>query len=110
MRLYIAILDEFPDHMACTLVAHTMLSAHLAFQHDPVYIDWITNSYKKCTVRVNQKEFDKIAALDHRVYLGYEMHTLEGRMACAIVMPHADELRPNVLKFAKMWKPKHEPT
>lgn len=108
MRLYIAVLDEFPDFMTPTLVAHTMLGAHLEFQDEPQYKDWLSMSFRKCTVRVTQREFDKIASLDHRVYLGHENKTLEGRKSCAIVMPHADELRPNVLKFAKLWKPKNE--
>jgi hypothetical protein len=78
MKLYIAVLDEFPDYMTPTLVAHSMLGAHLYFTkcHTdldrivddgpykyPQYIDWIENSFKKCVVRVNQKEFDKISAL-----------------------------------------------
>ena len=119
-RLYIAVLDEFPDYMTPTLVAHAVLSAHLQFvkTHDklddiydkgpyryPEYIDWLENSFRKVVVRVNQKEFDKIAALPD-VYLGHENNTLEGRKSCAVVCPR-DET-PNVLKFAKMWKPKKE--
>ena len=120
MRLYIAVLDEFPDYMTPTLVAHAMLGAHLHFTKchtdlarivddgpyaHPEYIDWLQNSFKKCVVRVNQREFDKIAALPD-VYLGHENNTLEGRKACAVVCPRTET--PNVLKFAKLWKPKHE--
>jgi type III restriction enzyme len=64
---------------------------------------WFEESFKKCVVRVNQKEFDKIAALPS-VYLGHENTTLEGRKSCAVVCPR--EEIPNVLKFAKLWKPK----
>lgn len=119
MKLYIAVLDEFPDYMTPTLVAHAMLSAHLHFiavnhidelvdkglYKYPLYIDWIKDSFKKCVVRVDQREFDKIAALPD-VYLGHENNTLEGRKACAVVCPRTET--PNVLKFAKLWKPKHE--
>lgn len=104
MRLYIAVLDEFPDYMTPTLVAHSMLSAHLKFQDDPEYREWLDKSFKKCVVRVNQREFDRIAQLD-KVHLGHENHTLDARKSCAIVCPTAGEL-PNVLKFAKLWKPK----
>ena len=117
MKLYIAVLDEFPDYMTPTLVAHAVLGAHLKFserhyderswRHNepyyPIYMNWLEDSFKKCVVRVNQKEFDKIAALPD-VYLGHENNTLEGRKSCAVVCPR-DEL-PNVLKFAKLWKPK----
>ncbi len=112
MKLYIAVLDEFPDYMTPTLVAHAMLGAHLMFYNSPYedgkqYNDWLDNSFKKCVVRVNQREFDKIAALDY-VYLGHENSTLEGRKSCAVVCPR--EETPNVLRFAKLWKPKHEIT
>jgi hypothetical protein len=105
--MYIAILDEFPDYMACTLVAHSVLGAHLEFQDDPAYKAWLSMSFRKCVVRVNQKEFDKIAALEN-VYLGHENRTLEGRKACAVVLPRDDEDNPKVLTFAKLWKPKYD--
>ena len=116
-KMYIAVLDEFPDYMTPTLVAHAVLGAHLQFirgQTDinklvdegsykhPQYIDWLKNSFKKVTVKVNQKEFDKIAALPN-VYLGHENNTLDGRKSCVVVCPR--EETPNVLKFAKLWKP-----
>jgi len=114
MKMYIAILDEFPDHMTPTLVAHSVLSAHDKFSaadgyyyYYPEYMDWFENSFKKVTIRVNQKEFDKIAALPN-VHLGHENTTLEGRKACAVVCPMLNENLPNVLKYAKLWKPKHE--
>jgi len=102
-KLYIAILDEFPDYMTPTLVAHSVLAAHLNFQDNVYYDNWLQNNFRKCTVRVNQKEFDKIAALPD-VYLGHENTTLEGRKACAVVCPRLET--PNVLKFAKLWSPK----
>lgn len=106
--MYIAVLDEFPDFMVPTLVAHSVIAAHLKFQSDIVYQDWLMNSFRKVVLRVNQKEFDKIAALDY-VYLGHENKTLDGKKSCAVVCP-LDGETPNVLKYAKMWKPKHEPT
>ena len=108
LKMYIAVLDEFPDFMVPTLVAHSVLAAHLKFQDDIVYQDWLMNSFRKVVLRVNQKEFDKIAALQH-VHLGHENKTLDGKKSCAVVCP-LDGETPNVLKYAKMWKPKHEPT
>ena len=107
-KMYIAVLDEFPDFMVPTLVAHSVLAAHLQFQNDAVYQDWLQNSFRKVVLRVNQKEFDKIAALDH-VYLGHENKTLDAKKSCAVVLPLDGDI-PNVLKFAKMWKPKHHET
>ncbi len=105
MRLYIAVLDDFPDFMTPTLVAHAMIGAHLVFENDPSYQQWIKESFKKCVVRVNQKEFDKISALP-QVYLGHENNTLGAKKACAVVCPMPNEKLPRVLQFAKLWQPK----
>lgn len=103
MKLYIAILDDAPDFMVPTIVAHAVLGAHLQFQDDDNYKQWMIESFRKCTLRVNQKEFNKIAALD-KIYLGHENTTLNGQKCCAVVCPRNDI--PNVLKFAKLWAPK----
>jgi hypothetical protein len=105
MKLYIAVLDGVPDFMVPTLVAHTMLGAHLMMNEDPSYQEWLKTSFKKCVIRVNQKEFDKISSLSG-TYLGHENKTLEGRKSCAIPIPCYNEFLPNVLKFAKLWSPK----
>jgi hypothetical protein len=112
MKMYIAVLDEFPDYMTPTLVAHAVLGAHEEFCVNMYYHAWHKTSFKKCVVRVNQKEWDKIISLDN-VYLAHENNTLEGRKACAVVCPreYSEEYPiPNVLKFAKLWKPKDTET
>jgi hypothetical protein len=104
MKMYIAVLDEVPDYITPTLVAHSVLGAHLAFAENENYQDWLDHSFKKCVLRVNAKEFAKISALPG-VYLGHENKTLGGIKSCAIPVPCANEDLPNVLKFAKLWKP-----
>ena len=111
--MYIAVLDEFPDYITPTLVAHAVLGYHkymdeLARYFDThsyadVYRNWLNNSFKKCVVRVNQKEFDKIPVLPN-VGLFHENTTLDGKKACAVLV--VDDDVPNVLKYAKLWKPK----
>jgi len=107
MKLYICVLNEFPDYMTPTLVAHSMLAAHLKFVDNELYNKWLTESFKKVTVTVNQKEFDKIAALP-LCYLGHENNTLGGKKSCAIPLPVDNSDLPNVLKFAKLWQPKYD--
>jgi hypothetical protein len=111
IKLYIAVLDEFPDYMTPTLVAHSVLGAHLNFSERyvspdyPVYMDWLKHSFRKVVVRVNQKEFDKIATLPN-CYLGHENNTLDGRKSCAIPVPYLNkDETPNVLQCAKLWSP-----
>lgn len=110
MKLYIAVLDEFPDYMTPTLVAHSVLGYHLVTVKAPTsvvctnYQWYLRESFKKVTVRVNQKEFDKIVRLPS-VYVGHENNTLEGRDSCAVWLWDGLEELPNVLKFAKLWAP-----
>jgi hypothetical protein len=119
MRLYIAVLEDVPDFIVPTLVAHTMLGAHLQFSRTYIahedskdeiydlmcnYVDWLEHSFKKCVIRVNKKEFEKIAALPH-TYLGHENTTLGGIKSCAIPVPIKNDQLPNVLKFSKLWAP-----
>lgn len=103
-KLYIAVLDEFPDYMVPTLVAHSILNAHVKFLDNDDYQLWFKYSFKKCVLRVNAKEFNKISMLPN-VHLGHENNTLEGRKSCAIVCPMMNADLPNVLKFAKLWSP-----
>ena len=104
MRLYIAVLDEVPDYIVPTLVAHTMLGAHLRFSEYDQYNNWLVNSFKKCVVRVNKKEFGHISSIPG-TYLGHENTTLNGITTCAIPLPVPSTEIPKVLKFAKLWKP-----
>lgn len=113
MKMYVAVLDEFPDHMTPTLVAHAVLGYHLETEkrvrlhtitgeYLALYRNWLTMSFKKCVVRVNQKEFTKISELPD-VGLYHENETLQGKKSCAILV--VDKDIPKVLKFAKLWQP-----
>ena len=73
-KMYIAVLDEAPDYMVPTLVAHSAINAHMNFAGYEVYQDWLENSYRKVVLRVNRKEFDKIA--DTLVSVSYTHLTL----------------------------------
>ena len=106
-KLYICVLDSFPDYMTPTLVAHAVLRHHLSmefkFPADRArYDNWLKHSFKKCVVRVNRKEFDKIMMLEGCVE-SCENNTLDGEVSCLTVIANTNEH--NVLKFAKLWKP-----
>lgn len=107
MKMYIAVLDSFDDFMTPTLVAHATLGYHLdqTKHFNSLYQHWLTTSFRKVVLRVSQKEFDKISQLPN-VGLFHENNTLQGKKSCAILV--VDEDVPNVLKFAKLWKPKEQ--
>ncbi len=101
MKMYIAVLDTVPSYIVPTLVAHSVLAAHFKFENDPLYVQWL-DSFKKCVVKVNQKEFDKIRSC-LECHEGFENKTLNGEISCLVVKPVVEY--PNVIKFAKLWKP-----
>ena len=111
-KMYIAVFDGAPDYMVPTLVAHTILNAHEMFtspgrsaEQLAVYADWKQNSFRKVVVRVNDREFDKIhSTLD--CWAGGESTICNGAQTCLVVIPVENDNVPNVLKFAKLWKPK----
>lgn len=100
-KLYIAVLDtalkEDINHTILS-IAHVTLMAHKAFEGIPEYDDWLANSFRKCLVLVNQKEFNKIKQLDN-VVVATEM-AMPGWELTAAICPRADW--PNVIKYAKL--------
>lgn len=110
-KMYIAVLDEAPDYMVPTLVAHSILNAHGFFSESAprtpdgdTYYAWFSESFRKVVVRVNRKEYDKIkSTLTH--WEGHENTICNGEGSCLIVLPVMSDATPNVLKYAKMWKP-----
>lgn len=112
-KLYICVREDFPDHMTPTLVAHAVLRHHLhwheyVMHEDRQYENWLKGSFKKCVVRVNLKEFEKIRKLrdTHQMHIteSWENKTLNGEVSCVTVVAEDGNI-PDVLKFAKLWKP-----
>lgn len=113
-KMYIAIRDEVPDYMVPTLVAHSVINAHLYFTDDwrdrndyYQYLYWLEESYKKVTIRVNDKEYRKIKD-SLLCWEGHENTVYNAEGSCLVILPVNTDSIPNVLKFAKLWKPKYE--
>lgn len=108
LKLYIAVLEDVPDHMVPVLVAHSILGAHFKFTGlmlaDDRYHMWLSGSFRKVVVRVTPKEFMTIIE-DHLCYLGHENTVNDGSDSCVIPLPVWRNDVPPVLKFAKLWKP-----
>lgn len=113
-KMYIAVRDDAPDYMVPTLVAHSILNAHVMFDHvhhghelDKVviYRKWFQESFRKVVIRVGRKEYDKIKA-EHTHHEGHENTICGGEGCCLVVLPVESDAVPNVLRYAEMWKPK----
>lgn len=111
-KMYIAVLDEAPDYMVPTLVAHSVINAHTKWssyttplEESEVYGEWFHSSFRKVVLRVNRKQFDKIKdTLTH--WEGHENTICDGKGSCLVVLPVESDAVPNVLKFASLWAPK----
>lgn len=110
-KMYIAVLDEAPDYMVPTLVAHSVINAHMHFyekwqdfNHYTTYEEWLCDSFRKVTLRVNRKEFEKIIET-LPCWKGHENSICNAEPSCLVVLPVDSDSVPNVLKFAKLWKP-----
>ena len=109
-KLYICVREDVPDFITPTLVAHAVLRHHLQWYEygDVQYKNWLEDSFKKCVVRVNLKEFEKIRKLHetHQMHIteSWENKTLNGEVTCVTVVAEDGKI-PNVLKFAKLWNP-----
>ncbi|AGR89184.1 hypothetical protein phiMK_61 [Pseudomonas phage phiMK] len=123
-RVYIAVRDDAPEYMVPTLVAHSILGAdrnaqqrYRAPRFPPLdeqveaedmftrkWIAWLEESFRKVVVRVSDKEYNKIKRIPF-VYEGYEKTICNGEGSCLVVPPLSKEETPNVLKFAKLWRP-----
>jgi peptidyl-tRNA hydrolase len=107
-KMYICVRDDVPDFMVPTLVGHAVLRHHLwnsRLGDIPLYENWLMNSFKKCVVRMNSKEFGKAMSLENCSH-AWENSTLNGETSCVTVVVDKDV--PNVLKFAKLWSPKND--
>lgn len=104
-KMYIAVLDEAPDYMVPTLVAHSVINGHIYLSDWYEYDDWLANSFRKVVVRVNRKEYSKIKEATN-CWEGHENTICNAEGSCLVVMPMKVDDVPNVLKFAKLWAPK----
>ena len=101
-KLYIAVLDSVPSNMVPVLVAHAVLTSHIKFCNEEFYKEWLHTSFRKCVVKVNKKEFEKIKKLEYVSETG-ENKTLNGDVSCLVIPPYY-ETAPNVLAFSKLWR------
>jgi len=110
-KMYIAVLDEAPDYMVPTLVAHSVMNAHDFFKSPgrsdaqrAWYSDWNINSFRKVVVKVPGTVFDKIhATLD--CWAGHENTICNGATTCLVVNPVESDDVPKPLQYAQLWKP-----
>lgn len=109
LKLYIAVLDNVPDHMVPVLVAHSILGAHFKFSNmilpEDCYQKWKNDSFRKVVIRVSHDEFVSIIK-DNVCFVGHENTVNGGAGSCVIPLPVWHSNVPPVLKFAKLWKPK----
>lgn len=103
--MYILVLDSIPNNFVPVICAHSSLSAHLKWNNNnKKYNEWLKDSYKKCVVSVNQKEFDKAKTFDDVIV---QTEAGLGGIEVAIVLcPRDKENYHKAVNFYKLWQSK----
>lgn len=102
MKMYILILDDVPDSFAPVVAAHASLMGHLEWnEKNKGYDAWLTNSFKKCIVRVSKGEFEKAKSFEDSLVV---RENNLAREVAIVLCPRQDY--PKGVKFYKLWKPK----
>lgn len=102
LKMYILILDDVPDNFAPVVAAHASLIGHLNWYNvRESYDEWLATSFRKCVVKVNQKEFDKAKKFNDS-FVSTEAG-LDGGEVAIVLCPREDYPKP--VKFYRLWKP-----
>lgn len=59
LKMYILIKDSIDLGHAVNSCAHAGLIGYLVWKDDPIVKEWLNNSFRKVTCKVNDKEFEK---------------------------------------------------
>ncbi len=98
-KMYICVKSSIPSHKPLA-IAHGVLMAHLKFQNDPNYQDWLTASFRKVVCEVTDKEFEDLKNVpDHVIVTESGLNGME----IAIVFCPRDEW-PKGFKFFPLMK------
>ena len=108
MKMYVCVLDSFPDHITPNLVGMSMLQHHIAYTNDEIspylYKLWLETSRFTCVVKLTQHQLESIAHRPDAVS-SREFNIRSKEPTCVTLV--VDEFIPEVLKSAKCWKPDH---
>ena len=100
--MYILVLDNVPDEFVPVITAHASLACYLRNSDNPHMIDWLENSFKKCIVKVNQKEFNKAKEFEGCTVMTES--ALDGQEVAIALTPRPHEDWPKPVRFYKLWK------
>lgn len=62
--MYILIKDEIDVGHAINSAAHGGLMGYLFWQNDPIMVEWLKDSFRKVTCKVDNKEFERAKQFD----------------------------------------------
>jgi hypothetical protein len=100
LKMYILILDWVDVGHAINSVGHAGLMGYLKWKHDPIIEEWLANSFRKVTCKVNQKEFEKA-----QTYGDFQVITelaFDGKAVGLVFKPRYEW--PKFFKYLKLYK------
>jgi hypothetical protein len=100
LKMYILILDWVDLGHAINSVGHAGLMGYLEWEHEPIMKEWLANSFRKVTCKVNQKEFEHAKEFDD-----YQIITelaFDGKEVGLVFKPRYEW--PKFFKYLKLYK------
>ena len=101
-KLYVLILSWVDTGHAVNSACHAgaMINSHWK-EDDPVMADWYDTSFRKCTCKVNQQEFELAKQQGIEYFVVTEM-AFDGKEVALVFKPRREW--PKCFKFFKLYK------
>ncbi len=93
-----------PDGFVPNSTAHGSLIAHLKWEENEQYQDWLTNYFNKVTCRVTREQWNAVTAFveDYVVVTESRLQGME-----MVLVIHPEDCVIPILKTLPLWKPKY---
>ncbi len=90
MRMYFLVKSTVPVGFAMNSIGHGAMMACHEFSRQPIFEDWLANSFKKVTCEVTPEEFEEAKKMG--VHLVVTESALKGEETILVFFPREDKL------------------
>ncbi len=102
MRMVIVAKESIPLGFRVNSIAHGVLMAHLEWEKEPQYQEWLKNSFKKVSCVANDKEFEALKKQGR--FIVVQESALDKAEVVLVFFPDTKENLPKGLSFLRLLK------
>jgi peptidyl-tRNA hydrolase len=89
-KMYFLVKSTVPVGFAMNSVAHGSMMAMLEFSRQPIFEDWLKNSFRKVTCEVTPEEFEQAKTMGDHIVVTES--ALKGEETVLVFFPREDKL------------------